>query len=520
MLDRPYQDQAAFIFANCGPDIQKALDTLPLGVIITNTEGRVIYYNKAHAQLDELDQDLMLGSIENDILTGPDINSLCQKTQKPIQGFIFPYRTIRGKEVNASYWVYPLFHQNRIIGAIGFTYDLQTGGAGQEVKDISVQWPDSRQLSAKVNQIVGSSPIFKKALALARQAAHGPLPVLLAGPTGSGKEMFASYIHRSSDRAKNKYLAINCAAIPANLLEGLLFGTTRGSFTGATDRRGLLEEADGGVLYLDELDSMPLELQPKLLRFLQNMTVRRLGSDREETVDVKIVSSIGTSAQKAMAEGRLREDIFYRLAVMTINLPSLAERQEDLNDLVNYFIHKYNSLLKRNIVKVDESLFQDFTRYRWPGNIRELEHLLAGAINSSDQGDSIISHDSLTDHYQAIFKYRLQEKAAKHPVTRQMAYHLGAEVEEEERFNYARARGAAQAAELEDSPPPEIRGWSEVRDFIVDKEMELIAQALTATRGQVALAAEQLGISRQLLSYRMKKYGLKRQDFKKPPLAG
>ena len=526
MLDLSVEEQANFVFKNCGTDIQKALETLPLGVIITNTQGRVIFYNKAHAQIDELTQDMMLGNIENDVLFGLDINTLCQTTKKPIKGFISPYRTIRGKEIDATYWVYPLFNQGQIVGAIGFTHDqgLDTSNL-KETKKYQVEWPSSRLLPHRRNFIAGQSPGLQKLLLQARQAANGPLPVLLSGPTGSGKEVFANYIHKFSDRSKNKYLAINCAAIPATLMEGLLFGTTKGSFTGATDQQGLFEEADGGVLYLDELDSMSLELQPKLLRFLQNMTIRRLGSDTEKTVDVKIISSIGMSPQRAMAEGRLREDIFYRLAVLSITLPGLADRLEDLPDLCNHFINKYNLLLKREIVQIDEKLSNLFFSYHWPGNIRELEHILAGALNTCRPEDVVISFEHLTPHYQEIFS---SLGAKKKSITRQMALHLGnyphdINYSSEIITNKSDIDSFEQTMEvilpLPSVPPNKNlnennRAWDEVKSMVCNKEIELICQALTATVGQVALAAQRLGISRQLLNYRMKKYGISRLKFK------
>ena len=493
-----FEKQVIDLLDGNGASIKKALDILPLGVLITNLEGRVIYYNNAHSQIDDLDPDLVIGNIENDVLCGPDIMGLCQKTRRPVRGVIFPYRTIRGKEVNAAHWVFPFFQNGQLTASICFTYDLSPPMEQIERQRPQVQWDSDRHFNASVNDVVGSSSAFRKTLRLASQAARSPLPVLLTGPTGSGKEMIASYIHQSSDRSQNKYLALNCAAIPANLIEGLLFGTTKGSFTGAGDRPGLLEEAHGGVLYLDEFDSMPLELQPKLLRVLQNMSVRRLGSEKERALDVKIISSIGVPPQQAIEEGRLRLDIFYRLAVVTINLPSLVERLEDMEELVNYFIGKYNTLLNRNILRIETGLFELFFKYRWPGNIRELEHLVAGAINTAEPDDLIIEHRHLTEHYQRTFDDLVSRRQPSETM--------------EPRPPLPNKLADIPPAPSQITPQPEEL-WN-VLGHIHQREFEAIITALTETRGQVGLAAKQLGISRQRLSYRLKKYNLNRQDFK------
>ena len=166
--------------------------------------------------------------------------------------------------------------------------------------------------AATFDTLIGASQKFKKAVAIGRAAALSPSPVLLSGETGVGKEMFAESIHNHSERRARPFVTINCAAIPQDLLEGLLFGTVKGAFTGAEDKAGLFEQAQGGTLFLDELDSMPLKLQPKLLRVIQDKAVRRVGSDREFRFDLKIISAIGSEADEALTAERLRPDLFYR----------------------------------------------------------------------------------------------------------------------------------------------------------------------------------------------------------------
>ncbi len=507
-MSRNLDHEVSALLAENIPTLKTALDTLPLGVMITDREGRVIYYNQAQAAIDDLEPGLILGKVENDVLFGPDIMAICHRTGRPILGFIYPYQTIRGKEVNGAYWAYPLRRGGRVEAAICFTQPLAT--AEEEYK-VQVQWPAATPVPGREKKVVGSGPAFKKALGLARQAAKGPSPVLLVGATGTGKELFARYIHQNSSRKHKPFMAVNCAAIPGALLEGLLFGTAKGSFTGAVDRAGLFEEANGGVLYLDEMDSMPLELQPKLLRVLQETTVRRLGSGEERHLDLKIISSIGINPQTAMADNRLRDDLYYRLSVLTINIPPLVERLEDLEELATYFMSKYNILLNKQVMRLDDGLLTLLRGYAWPGNVRELEHFLAGAINLVSDRESTLTRDHIPDHYRFI----LRRPSAHEPFRPGFGQPVPARPPAPPRPAWS-VYGTAEAdGRVEDlgrlpyrgpEPPPALSRWH--------KEYDQIMAALTAAGGHVTRAAIQLGISRQLLHYKMKKYGLDRRDFK------
>jgi arginine utilization regulatory protein len=257
-------------------------DNFPLGVIVTENSGRVIYYNDAHSKIDDLSQEEMLGHMEIEALapiTGPNVMSICQKTAQPILGYIYPYRTYKGKVVNAAYWVFPVKKGEKVTAALCFTQPLLGEyNTARPYTNPPVQWPGSIPIQVPTTTIVGQNPDFLKAVINIKNNAANYFPILISGETGSGKELLAKLTHQASPRRNKPYLALNCAAIPSNLLEGLLFGTTKGSFTGAIDRPGMLAEANGGTLYLDELDSMPLELQPKLLRTIQEMRVYRVGS--------------------------------------------------------------------------------------------------------------------------------------------------------------------------------------------------------------------------------------------------
>jgi arginine utilization regulatory protein len=296
----------------------------------------------------------------------------------------------------------------------------------------------------------------------------------------------ARLAHEHSSRSALPFLPINCAAIPLQLLEGLLFGTTKGSFTGALDRPGLFEEANGGTVYLDEIDSMPMELQPKLLRLLQEMRVSRLGSSREMALDVRIIGSIGSTAQEALEQGRIRPDLFYRLAVIVLHVPPLRERLNDLDELINYFVAKYNQQLRRKVVGFDDQVIGWFRRYSWPGNIRELENLVAGAINMAGN-ETVLTVDHLPYHYVFL---RGQEEQPSEPIA-----------------------SPAESTESLATEQTSVSSEPEQKESFRANEIRTIKQHLGLANGRLTIAAKNLGISRQLLSYKMRKYGLSRYDF-------
>lgn len=195
------------------------------------------------------------------------------------------------------------------------------------------------------------------------------LPVLdnIYGETGSGKELFAQSIHNRSPRKAKSYVAINCAAIPENLLEGMLFGTSKGAFTGAIDKSGILEAADGGTLFLDEVNSMSLSLQAKLLRFLQERKVRRVGAMRERDVDLKIISSVNMPPRLVVDSGCLRLDLYFRLAVVFIQIPSLRDRMGDMHRFIKHFLTKSNAILGKQVSGIDIDLMDRYERVQIRG---------------------------------------------------------------------------------------------------------------------------------------------------------
>ena len=230
-------------------------------------------------------------------------------------------------------------------------------------------------------EIIGESPALKRALAQVELAAPAGTTVLLLGETGTGKELFARAIHNLSPRRDRTFVKVNCAAIPSGLLESELFGHERGAFTGAINQKiGRFELADRGTLFLDEVGDLPIELQPKLLRVLQEQEFERLGSNRTQRVDVRVVAATNTDLSKLVAERAFRSDLYYRLNVFPIQIPALRERAEDLPLLVRYFVQRFSRQLNKDVEYIPAEAMDALTHYSWPGNVRELENLIERAV--------------------------------------------------------------------------------------------------------------------------------------------
>lgn len=234
---------------------------------------------------------------------------------------------------------------------------------------------------ANLENIIGKSPRFLKALDLAKRVANSQATVLINGESGTGKEVIARAIHNVSTRRKKPFVAINCSAIPENLLESELFGHAKGSFTGASDKKaGLFEEAEGGTLFLDEIGDMNVLLQAKLLRVLQEKKIRRVGENQSRPIDVRIISATHKDLSKEVQEGRFREDLFFRLKVIPIFIPPLRERKEDVLPLAEFFLKKFSALEEMHIEGFSKNAIEWMLQNKWKGNVRELENTIERAV--------------------------------------------------------------------------------------------------------------------------------------------
>lgn len=312
------------------------------------------------------------------------------------------------------------------------------------------------------DNIVYSSRAMADLVALVDKLAPLPLPVIIRGETGSGKEVFAKFIHKHSPRAERPFIAVNCGAIPENLIESLLFGHAKGSFTGAIDnRKGFFEEADGGTIFLDEIGELPMNMQVKLLRVLQEKHITRVGDNREIPVNVRVISATHVDLEKAVREKKFREDLYYRIQVMPVQIPALRERGQDVILLAEEFIKRYGAEYGRGKFKLSRNAEKALLGYHWPGNVRELENRIQKAL------------------VQAV-----------HGVIQPKDLGLG---------------------ELQKEAKESPRTLKEAREAV---EREVIARALQDSNANLTLAATILGIDRKVLREVMERLGIKKEDFK------
>jgi len=235
------------------------------------------------------------------------------------------------------------------------------------------------------DNIVGDSGVIKETIKMAKKVAPSEMSVLLIGKTGTGKELFAQAIHQASPRKSGPFVALNCSAFPGNMLESELFGYKKGAFTGATEsKKGLIEEADGGTLFLDEIGEMDIELQAKLLRFLENKKFTKLGETKERTVDLRIIAATNRRLKQEADQGTFRDDLYYRLAGFKIDIPPLRERDGDISLLANFFLKQFHE----RVQQIDLEAMELLTAYTWPGNIRELKNIIERAVILAE-GDTI-----------------------------------------------------------------------------------------------------------------------------------
>lgn len=462
-------------------------DQLDIGLHIVLKDKSTLIYNKAMANLEGQREEDVIGKDFRQVFSNiPEEESTLLKaikrgevTYNKEQRYLNKY----GKWIHTVNTTVPVRDiSDNIIGALELAKDItqivemsdklfykernmtEDGVADQELRE--------RPGTYHFTDLIGRSPIFVELIDKAKMAAETHASVFLYGETGTGKELVAQSIHNASHRKDGPFLAQNCAALPESLLEGILFGTSKGGFTGALDREGLFEQASRGTLLLDEISAMPYGLQGKLLRVLQENYIRRLGGTRDIPVNPRIIATVNEEPEKLIKEGRLRKDLYYRLNVLSLRLPPLRERKEDVEELAIFFIKKHSRLYKKNIKGIGEEGLAKLRQYPFPGNVRELENIIMSAITLAREEDI------------------LEESHLSLPMAGQVKG-LGPDL--------GPSDGLLDISQMGKS----------LDQYIEDKEKRLIETALLKRRGNISQAAMLLGIKRQTLQHKIKKYDLR-----------
>lgn len=444
------------------------------GIVVTNKFGYIEFYKNFRPELNKLKESDVLHKHILDVYPGltEETSSVMRvlSTGRPISNEFQVLKTYKGQSINAINTTLPIRQNDEIIGAVDVSRYIDSPFERQDIV-LSIKDNVTSGNLYSVDDIITSSremEIIKERIPM---IADTDSSVLIYGETGTGKELVAQSIHTSSKRRNKRFISQNCAAIPANLLESILFGTVKGSYTGAENKPGLFEIANGGTLFLDEINSMEKSVQAKILKAIEEKQVVRLGGYEPIKTDVKIVSAINQDPIKCVEEGRIRSDLFYRLSVVQINVPPLRERQKDLFYLTDHFIKEFNKLMGREILGLVEEAESIFRAYSWPGNVRELKNVIEGAFNIAS-GRFIKASD--------LPAYIKQNVSGSH------SRNLLAGDTETEMF---------------------IPG--NLEEAMRNYEREIISRALQMTDSYVE-AAELLGITKQNLNYKMNKLGIKR----------
>lgn len=458
---------------------------------IVDASGRTILYNEAMARLEKISVEDALGQPFRKVFSNiPESESTLYQAlvnRREIRSQQQTYLNIYGKQVTTINTTIPIIVDDQVVAAMEVARDIT------DIKDMSdkiMSLQDSisagsrtasdregekaperlatARRTAGIRQyhfadIIGEDPGFLQAVERAMKATSNTASVFIYGETGTGKELFAQSIHYGGKRQKKPFLAQNCAAIPESLLEGILFGTEKGGFTGAVDRAGLFEQANGGTLLLDEVSAMPYELQSKLLRVLQEKYIRRVGGSKDILVDVRIIATVNESPQELIERGALRPDLYYRLNVIGITLPPLRERKGDIPILADRFIKKYNEEYGREIWMISEPALEKLKNYNYPGNVRELENIIMSAVSMAEEDHVLTDRD----------------------INIQQGYH--------------EAPSAISEFDREEGT---------LAEYLAEIEQTVIREYLTANGGNVTKTAKDLGMLRQNLQHKLKKYEL------------
>lgn len=444
------------------------------GVHVIDDQGKTIIYNERMAELEKLTGKEVLNKPFEDVFKDVEDSTLLKSLHnKSIiinknQSYINKY----GKEITTINTTVPILSEENVVAALEIAHNItqikeMTDTILELQKDIHNpnETKNKRIREYRFHNIVGNSESFKKTIEIAKRASKTDASVFIYGETGTGKELIAQSIHFDGMRKDKPFIAQNCAAIPDSLLEGLLFGTAKGGFTGAVDREGLFEQASGGTLLLDEINSMPYDTQAKLLRVLQEGYVRRVGGTKDIPIDVRIIASSNERPEDIVGSGKIRKDLYYRLNIININIPPLRERKDDVLILSEKFIEKYNKKFNKDVWILSDKSKEKLLNYDFPGNIRELENIIMGAISLLDDEHVI------TDNYISI-----------NPAFEKSNFNLNIEQNIKE------------------------NGLPLIMDTI---ERDIIEKIYSENNENISRTAEILKIKRQTLQHKLKKYNIK-----------
>jgi PAS domain S-box-containing protein len=443
--------------------LESIINTAYEWVVVVDIDAKIVLISDSYCEFLGVTREEAIGRPVQEIIENTRMHIILKTGKSEIVDNI---QRIKGNDMIANR--FPIFQNGKVVGAVGkviFRNTKEMNALAAKVSRLAIELEFYRNelerestAKYKFSQIIGETLIINEVKDLAKRAAKSHSTVLITGESGTGKELFAHAIHHASLRSHKPFIKINCAAIPENLLESELFGYAEGAFTGARKggKPGKFELANHGTLFLDEIGDMPLNMQSKLLRVLQEMEVERVGANQTIPIDVRIIAATNAKIEEAVDRGNFRQDLYYRLNIVRVDVPSLRQRKDDIPLLIKRLLEKLNQEFGHLVSEVSQEAMDIFLQHDWPGNIRELENVLERAINVVDG-----------------FKIE----------TAHLPYYLK-----------SKERTKLSMAQLN------------LKEIMDDVEKEAIQQALTLADGNRYKAAELLGISKTTLYDKLKKH--------------
>jgi len=443
------------------------------GITIINSEGIILFTVKFNPEIDKKMEESIVGKKLFNVFSNINRSNSslfeCMDKEKAVERKGQLIQNLYVEDTITDNISFPIKHVGRIVGAIELSKIIPmrdnsaTGYKGKFLSDGNGSMnlkPKCLNLGYraiyKLEDIICENKKMIDLIEFAKHIANSSASIFITGETGTGKELFAQGIHNASSRRDKPFIVQNCSAIPENLLESIFFGTSKGSYTGALDKKGLFEACDGGTLFLDELHCMPIHLQAKLLRVIESRSARRVGENEEQKFDVRIIAATNINNDDILTKGYIRHDLYYRLSVVNINIPPLRERNEDIMVLSDSFIKKYNKIFNKNIESISPETKAFLLAYDWPGNVRELENFIESSVLYASMDDITLGVNGLN------------------------------KIQKSDNF-------------LKTKP---------LKIMVEDLELKLLEEALQISKGNVKKAAEYLEIPRQTLQQKMIKYKL------------
>ena len=451
-LDNDYKDE---IFETVFEDAYHCF-------VVVDRHGFVTYMNNSYCHFLNREKDSVIGQHVTDVIENSRMHIVAETGKEEIADLQF----IRGNHMVANR--IPVRSKGVVVGAVGtvlFRDTKEWMSMNSHIKDLLLELEHYRNqqkgqygATYSLHDIVGSSEKMNRLKEKVKKLATGDVSILLRGESGTGKELFAHSIHHLSERNTKPFIKVNCAAIPEHLLESELFGYQEGAFTGAKKggKPGKFQLADGGTLFLDEIGDMPLSAQVKILRVLQEGEIEAVGSVRLENIDVRIIAATNQPLEKLIEQQKFREDLFYRINVVQLQIPALRDRPEDILVLAKYILHKITRRTGKRVMDIDEDVMNCFYSYQWPGNARELENVIESAVHLTSS--EMIKLEDLPD------RMRVAD-------------------------NRSNQTGSLQ-------------------DILCETEKKAIRHALEKVNGDKSKAARDLKIGKSSLYEKIKKYGL------------